>query len=106
MRLPPFLFFLKEPSTFSRPSVSIQTEGKNGGDGLQDEFARIYQGLISRLEPDPVRLRRGLQTIPPVLSGTEQGGSGGTPLQVQEKCDIRDTEASSNRKTRESGETT
>ena len=47
---------------------------------MENDFAKLYRGLIERLEPEPARLRRGWQAIVAGMSGT----SGTDPPQAEE----------------------
>ena len=67
---------------------------------MEGEFAALYRGLIGRIEPDPLRLRRGLGALfpPGVARAAEK------PLQSDEKCGIGYPERENDENnTRESG---
>ncbi len=55
---------------------------------MEDDFAALYQKLISRIEPDPDRLRRGLQALRRAITGHDPPGFSSNQLQSQIKCDI------------------
>ncbi len=61
---------------------------------MEDAFSEIYRKLISRIEPEPVRLLQGWQAVSRAVNGPDPPASGPGPLQSAEKCDIPGTEAS------------
>ena len=70
---------------------------------MEDRFAAVYQGLIDRVEPDPARLRRGLQALARLTAGADSP----PVLQSAEKYAIPGTEdVSELSKHREAGEET
>ena len=55
---------------------------------MEDEFAVLYQKLISRIDPDPDRLRRGMQALSRAIAGHDPPEHLTNQLQSQKKCDI------------------
>ena len=58
---------------------------------MEDAFAALYRGLLARIEPDPLRLRRGLRALFP----SDGAQTAEKLLQSAEKRDIdseRDTD--------------
>ena len=71
---------------------------------MEDEFAVLYQKLISRIEPDPDRLHRGLQALSQAIAGHDPPDLSSNQLQSQKKYDIPGAETDSRSKeTKESG---
>ena len=54
---------------------------------MEDDFAKLYRGLIARLEPEPARLRRGWQAISAATSGTGPPQTEDPPLHFPGKYD-------------------
>ena len=59
---------------------------------MEDEFAELYQKLIAWLEPDPARLRRGLQFLESLAACADPASSELPPLLFSQKCDIQGAE--------------
>ena len=55
---------------------------------MEDEFAALYRGLLARIEPDPLQLRRGLQALSDRLDISDPTKSDAKPLQFSQICDI------------------
>lgn len=54
---------------------------------MEDTFAEVYRRMIARVEPDPARLRRGLQALAQ-LTAEGPPPSGNPTLQSAQKCGI------------------
>ena len=52
---------------------------------MEDEFAVLYQKLISRIDPDPDRLRRGMQALSRAIAGHDPPEHLTNQLQSQKK---------------------
>lgn len=71
---------------------------------MEDEFAVLYQKLISRIDPDPDRLRRGMQALSRAIAGHDPPEHLSNQLQSQKKYDILGAETDARSKeTKESG---
>ena len=62
------IFCLLQP--FLQFQYPYRQRGKWEVNEVENDFAKLYRGLIERLEPEPARLRRGWQAIVAGMSGT------------------------------------
>lgn len=60
---------------------------------MEDEFAALYRRLIDRIEPDPDRLRQGLQALCRAIAGPDPPNLSSSLLQSPQKYDIPGAEA-------------
>ena len=67
--------------------IRLGYRGYGTGVLVEDEFAELYQKLIAWLEPDPARLRRGLQFLESLAACADPASSELQPLLFSQKCD-------------------